>query len=530
MSPHPADVLIVDDEAQVCEVIRDTLAGHCLNCQSTTDSKQASELLTQGDFRVVIADVVMPDVTGPELLRLSRRHNPSTQFILISALASMEDAKQAIRDGAMDYLPKPLDLDRLCGLVDQALHDDAPPSSEDEFTAPEVLSQSHGSLDGLTGLVTPRVFHERLTEIRLSSMPTGRNCILALLNVDDFDEVNRLFGYSFGDEVLWRLATHIRARCGREPVISRTYGDEFAIVLSDRDMPAARVLVDQIREQVSRLHLDWKGHRIFVTLSAGLAEAPAGFSMTEKELLERARRALLSAKRAGGNALRTYIGQDGRSQDSSASDNGAEQGPKITRQLRLASLESVRALVSAVEAKDPYTCRHSEQVAYYAERLARHVGLPGDLIESIRIAGLAHDIGKIGIPDAVLTKPGKLSVEEFELIKQHSNTGANILEKISVLAIESHAIRHHHENWDGSGYPAGLAREEIPVCSRIIRIADSIDAMLMRRTYKSPYSVGHVLQELELGLSRDFDPVLGSAAIEWIVTQQQSLILPKESA
>ncbi|MCY2928289.1 MAG: HD domain-containing protein [Planctomycetota bacterium] len=195
-------------------------------------------------------------------------------------------------------------------------------------------------------------------------------------------------------------------------------------------------------------------------------------------------------------------------------------------QVRQVALESTRALARAVEAKDPYTRRHSEQVAHYAVHLARHLGLPAGEVELVRVAALLHDIGKIGVPDSVLIKPGPLTVEEFALIRQHPAQGAEILRHISVFADEALLVRGHHEAWSGEGYPDGLVGESIPLGARIINVADSVDAMLMQRTYKVPYSVEFVRGELTRSAGEQFDPKIVQAALEWFEAFPEKIIQP----
>ena len=194
-----------------------------------------------------------------------------------------------------------------------------------------------------------------------------------------------------------------------------------------------------------------------------------------------------------------------------------------------ASLDSVLALVRAVEAKDAYTRRHSEQVAYYARSIAETLGLPRRLIERISIAALLHDVGKIGVPDHILTKAGPLTEKELQYIRSHPALGAEILGTISLFKAESLLVRHHHEQWDGGGYPDGLAGEKCPLGARVIMVADSIDAMLMDRTYKKGYSVEKMLAELARCAGAQFDPRIAAAAIEWCQSHREALFLPDKN-
>ncbi len=193
---------------------------------------------------------------------------------------------------------------------------------------------------------------------------------------------------------------------------------------------------------------------------------------------------------------------------------------------REAALDSVRALVRAVEAKDPHTRRHSEQVTHYAVRLAGEMSLDPETTESVRIAALLHDVGKIGVPDHVLTKPGPLTEEEFDHIRQHPGLGADILANITLFGREAMFVRHHHERWDGGGYPDGLTGEETPLPARLIGVADAIDAMLMERTYKRGYSVEKVLSELERCAGTQFDPKVAAVAATWCRQHPDQLLRP----
>ncbi|KKL49014.1 hypothetical protein LCGC14_2319760, partial [marine sediment metagenome] len=193
---------------------------------------------------------------------------------------------------------------------------------------------------------------------------------------------------------------------------------------------------------------------------------------------------------------------------------------------RQASLDSIWALIRAIEAKDPFTREHSEHVTQYAVALGIALDLPADAAESLRIAALLHDVGKIGVPDRILTKPGKLTDEEFESIRRHPALGADILAKITVFGREAEIVRHHHESWDGKGYPDGLVGEEPPLPSRIIMVADSMDAMLMARSYKDAYPVEKMLDELRRCAGTQFDPQIAAAALEWCDRYPKELILP----
>ncbi len=192
-----------------------------------------------------------------------------------------------------------------------------------------------------------------------------------------------------------------------------------------------------------------------------------------------------------------------------------------------ASLETVRALTRAVEAKDPYTRRHSAHVARYAMGIAEELDVPPADREPLRTASLLHDVGKIGVPDHVLTKPGPLTADEFECIRRHPQIGADILANITMFDEEAKVVRSHHERWDGGGYPDGLPGERTPLASRIIGVADAMDAMLMARSYKPPFGVERMMEELRVGEGGQFDPSVARAARRWCEGGPDRLILPE---
>jgi len=185
----------------------------------------------------------------------------------------------------------------------------------------------------------------------------------------------------------------------------------------------------------------------------------------------------------------------------------------VRRRLRRAHFETTLALAAAAEAKDPYMKTHSQTVATYANIIAQRMRVDAPLIAELRVAAMLHDVGKIAIPDAILTKPGPLTADEFAVVKQHPQKGMEILSHVSFLSGERALILYHHERYDGQGYPAGLQGERIPLGARILAVADSIDAMFSPRIYKSGYSVERVRSELISGAGKQFDPNVAEVAL-----------------
>jgi response regulator RpfG family c-di-GMP phosphodiesterase len=196
-------------------------------------------------------------------------------------------------------------------------------------------------------------------------------------------------------------------------------------------------------------------------------------------------------------------------------DNRTRQLADKHRQLKTGYIETIRALAEAVDAKDAYTRGHSERVGVYATKVAREMGMARERIERVYIAGLLHDVGKIGVRDAVITKPDRLTDEEYEEIKAHPLIGARILEPISFLADVAPCVRHHHEWYDGSmrGYPDQLRGDQIPLGSRIILVSDTLEAMTSDRPYRKGMPLEAVLSELHKYSGSQFDPVCVDAML-----------------
>ncbi len=191
-------------------------------------------------------------------------------------------------------------------------------------------------------------------------------------------------------------------------------------------------------------------------------------------------------------------------------------GEAFAAQLRRVCLESTSALVATMEAKDAFTRHHSVRVARYSRRIAERLGLSSDQVERIATAAKLHDIGKIGVPDAILNKPGPLNEAEFEIVKRHPRIGCDILGHATHLHRDLPLILHHHERYDGGGYPGGLSGRRIPLGARILAVADALDAMLSSRSYKPPMTLAQARAELRRCRGAQFDPDIVDVTLAWL--------------
>lgn len=324
--------------------------------------------------------------------------------------------------------------------------------------------------DPLTGLLTHRAFQERLAAEAGRALSTGAALSLAFVDIDRFRRVNETHGHAAGDRVLADVAGRLLSEAGPHDVLGRVGGEEIAWI-SPR--PGVELLnaVDRAREAIASGEM---GGVESVTVSAGLCDlAQAG----SRDDLERfAEGALYWAKQHGRDVALAYTPEvvEVLSADERAEHLGRSQ-----------ALQSIRVLARAVDAKDPSTLRHSERVADLAVALGTALGWGTERLVALREAGLVHDVGKIGVPDAILFKPSRLTDGEYREIMRHATIGAEIL--TDVLSVEQVAwVRGHHERWDGAGYPDGLAGEVIPPGARVLALADAWDVMTSRRPYHEP--------------------------------------------
>jgi diguanylate cyclase (GGDEF)-like protein len=343
--------------------------------------------------------------------------------------------------------------------------------------------------DPLTGLINHRAFHERLQEQVRRARETKLPLSLAIIDLDHFHDYNVQHGHAAGDQQLKIYAGILRGLCPGTALLSRYRGDQFAVLLPDRDVEQAEAVIDAIRTEAAK-----NGG---LATSVGVAQMDASVSSNEALLLW-TEMALQSSKQMARNRVTRFEGE-------LAGDAALLQ---FEHYLLETSTATVQALAAAVDAKDQYTKGHSERVARQAKALAQAFGCSADFAELVYLAGTLHDVGKIGIPDAILGKKGRLTEEEFEVMKTHPSQGEVIIGKVPQLTRLIPGVRHHHERWDGGGYPDGLAGENIPLMARLLAVADTFDAMTSDRPYRNGLSLEEALQEIEAHAGSQFDPRL----------------------
>lgn len=362
-------------------------------------------------------------------------------------------------------------------------------------------------IDSLTGVYNYRFFVEKLDEqFRLY----GRECLTLLyIDVDDFKLYNQLYGVGEGDAALCRIGEVIGRAVGESGTVFRTSGKVFAVLLPLQDTQRGRTLAKEIEDRVSKINLEKERRRFKpLSVSVGICSAPYAAS-SAKELMDNADLAAYNAKQGGKDQIVVFRGASDLVPQHLAERTDAivdriERGDGEYR----TALSMISALTAAIDAKDHYTYAHSKNVARYAANLAVAAGLNDDQVRTIYAAGLLHDIGKISVPETILQKTGKLSNEEYQIMKGHVNSSIEMIRHLPEMDYLVPAVLGHHERWDGKGYPRGIAGEEIPVSARCLAIADVFDAMTTDRPYRKGLPLEYAVREIETGAGSQFDPQL----------------------
>jgi diguanylate cyclase (GGDEF)-like protein len=340
-----------------------------------------------------------------------------------------------------------------------------------------------------------------------------------MIDVDDFGMVNNKFGHQVGDAVLAAIPKAFVRSIRAGDVAARYGGDEFAVILPETDIEGAATLAERACEAISSLLVVENGATVCVQASIGVAALPY-HADTRESLIRAADRAAYAAKHAG----KCRVARPEDVEPTLAYDPSA-----LAEQLKHANLATVTALAAAVDAKDPYTQGHSQRVSTYGGVLARAMHLAEEAVARIELAGLLHDVGKIGVPDAILAKPSALTVQEYTTIKHHALIGERMLASVPFLQDVLPAVRHHHERWDGNGYPDGLSGGDIPLDAAILGVADALDAITSSRTYRPAQGWDDARTRILEGTGIQFHPGV-VAAFESAIADGTLTLLASQSS
>jgi len=372
--------------------------------------------------------------------------------------------------------------------------------------------------DALTGVGSRRLLEDKLEAECARAKRYKRPFSVAIIDLDNFKTINDVFGHATGDDALKKFAECMKIQKRIPDILARYGGDEFVILMPETEANDALIFLERIRAKVQQIEVE---ENVSMTISCGIAQSMPDFNNSSSDVIRRADLALYEAKSAGRNCARLWNKK--MSKVLKAGDIEFERIKKLKRRVAGLSeqaekmfMQSIWGLVQALEAKDPYAKKHSESVMHYAVGIAGMMKIPPKQVELLRRAAMIHDIGNIGIPDAILSKPGMLTPHERRIIQQHPLIAVRILNKMSFLEQEVAIVRSHHEKWNGQGYPDGLVSTSIPIGARILAVADTFDALISDRSYHNSRSIAEAIEILTDSSGYDFDPDVVNALAMWV--------------
>lgn len=352
------------------------------------------------------------------------------------------------------------------------------------------------NIDDLTGVYNHRFFQQSVNESIARAESQGLSVSLLLIDIDYFKNYNDLYGHMEGDELLFALSKLIKKCVRDKDIVARYGGDEFAIILPGTNEEDAIPIGERIRKSIDNTY--FKGQENLpnnkITVSVGVSTYPYK-AKTKDDLIRSADDALYRAKFFNRNRVEVY-------------SSILEELKEDIQEEHIDIISSIKTLISIINAKDKYTYGHTERVVIYCDTMAKELKLSYEDEKILKFGAYLHDIGKIEIPQEILNKKMKLTDQEWEYIKKHPTDGAEIIRPVPALKKVGTLVLHHHEKYNGSGYPKGLKGQEIPYLARILMIADSFDAMTSSRPYQTRKSYEQAFEELRKCKETQFDPEL----------------------
>jgi putative nucleotidyltransferase with HDIG domain len=463
-------VLLVDDHVPVLRFL--SLAFSSKGCDVITagTAEEALELIGKQPCDLVVSDIKMPGLSGLDVLQAIKGRQPETPVVLITGAPTVDTAVFGLRHQAFDYLTKPFSADEVPQLIERVRRDRESRRRQEQHPAATVLTEElarrQTGVEGLSqigvialqGLDTA-VFAEKVLELALESLGV-RAAVITLC-----DEEGHLTSSLKGDPGLAaRLATLSRSALGAPDKLS----EDHTVVLSGPQDP-------------------------FVAVGAPIPGPDKLLGMfclgrpETRELLSDELQLVVAYARTIGLSVQRIVLRESVEQN---------------------LIDTISSFVNALESKDVYLKGHSARVSLYAGEIAKSMGLSRTQVAIARRVGILHDLGKIVVMDSILQKPGRLTPEEFALMKSHPLNAAKILKPLRFLSEEIEGIKRHHERFDGKGYPDGLKGTDIPLSARIVTAADSFDAMTSQRPYRDALPLDAALAELGRHTGAQFDPAV----------------------
>jgi len=469
-------ILVVDDEEMIRDLCYHILSAEGYQVTTAANGNAGYEELERNDVDLLITDIKMPGMDGLELFERVRALNRDIVTIFITGHGTLDTAIESLMRGVEGFVLKPFTQEELLGTVERAMNRSRLQKENIRLKALIPLFEISKLL--VTEIDLAHLF-KIITEVLVQEFSVDRVSLMLI------DEASGDLVIRASHGLAMEMALKARRKKG-EGISGLVLKYRAPLIISNGKHPSEEVMAALNRDNMplSAMSVPLIGKsKSFGALNVSKFSDPSFTTSDLQVLLILSSQAVTAMENAG-----------------------------LYEDLRESYLRTVQALVAAVEAKDPYTRWHSTNVAKYAVAIARDLGMSPSHLEEMHIASILHDVGKIGISELIISKPERLSREEFNIMKDHPAHGIRILEPIGFAPAIISAIYQHHERYDGKGYPQGLAGEQISLAARILNVADTIDAMVSERPYRGVISGEEVLLELDRESGGQFDPIVVSSA------------------
>lgn len=379
--------------------------------------------------------------------------------------------------------------------------------------------------DALTGIGSRKMLEDSLEAEIVRSHRYDNPFSIAIIDLDNFKTINDVLGHATGDDALKKLAESMKTVLRTLDVLARYGGDEFVVLMPETSLPEAQIVLERICDEVHEIRLPQDTP---ITVSCGIAPCLPGQDRTPSDVIRRADLALYEAKNSGRDCVRVWNQTLGKRLNTDDLDIGKVKELQrrvagLSEKAEKMFMQSIWGMVKALEARNSHAENHSANVMGFATGIAKGMEVGPKHIDIIRRAAMLHDIGNIGVPDDIMTKPGQLTRSERQIVEQHPVIAERILATMNFLEHEMAIVRHHHEKWNGGGYPDGLSKETIPQGSRIIAVADTLDALTSDRPYGEVLSLNGAIKIVVDASGYDFDPEVVNGLLCWIEDRGKAL-------
>lgn len=523
MSLPAFDICVIEDDPLQRKLLVAQLAASGYSVLDVHDGETGLQAIYQHRPRIAICDVNLPDQSGIDVCRRIRSDSSLDSMFVILITGNDEDGRRniAFEAGADDYLRKPYDLEQVRARVRSGLR----------FHRLQERLRHAAITDGLTGLWNHSHFRDLLEREFLRTRRYGGVASLIMVDLDHFKAINDTFGHETGNAILKQGARHLERQVRETDLLARYGGEEFAIICPETTLEEAEQLAERIRRTLPQCVRSPDHPQLVARASFGVAGSDDPRAHSHVDLVNLADQALYASKRSGRDRVTVASGNmpfvEVPDEPLGEVDRLRKEIVALTMQTKELCLQSVWALIQALEARDGYSAWHSRSVSLYTKWMVDEAGWSRPMRVATTNAAMLHDLGKIGVPDALLLKPQSLVPAEAAMMRQVPLITCRILEPLRVFETEILIIRHLREHFDGAGYPDGLAGQSIPIGSRLLAVAEAFDSITCNRAYRSGRSMDEALAVLGAAAGSQFDPefveLLSQSTRKWRTRWQNQI-------